>query len=144
MKLLIAIPAMDSVCTDLVLTPETLEVLLKADKDIVSELFWTKGWCNAWMCDQSAGMKAEWSEAGLYEVGMTGACILIKRNVLEAGVNYSPIPNIRYLYGEDRFFCIRAACHGFSIWADSHCPPYHLYTQTEYAEYIKRKGEVNA
>lgn len=125
--------------TDLVLDPETLKVLLKADKDLISELFWTNNWCNAWLHDQSMGMLPEWSEPGLYEVGMTGACFLIRRRVLEAGVNYSPIPNIKYLKGEDRYFCVRAVCHGFTLWTDSHCPPHHLYTEQEYREYIKTR-----
>ena len=129
-----------SVDTDLVLQPETLETLLDADKDIVSEIFWTNGWCNAWMHDQSAGMKAEWSIPGLYRVGMTGACTLMKAAVFEAGVNYSPIPNIKSLWGEDRFFCIRAACYGFEMWVDSHCPAEHLYSEQHYQEFMRRRG----
>lgn len=129
-----------SVDSDLVLHPDTLSILLEAKKDIVAELFWTQTWPNAWMYDQCDCANPKWAEPGLYEVGMTGACILISRKVLEAGVDYSPIPNIRYLYGEDRFFCIRAACHGFALWADSHCPPYHLYTQKELSAYLRQRG----
>lgn len=131
-----------SVDTDLVLHPDTLMELLAAGKDIVSELFWTNGWCNAWMYDQSAGMDPHWVTPGLYQVGMTGACILISRRVLEAGVDYSAIPNIRKcLWGEDRHFCIRAACAGFTLWTDTHCPPEHLYTEKAYQNYIARRAE---
>ena len=49
-----------SVDTDLVLEPHTLEVLLKAEKDIVAELFWTNGWPNVWMYDQADGYNPEW------------------------------------------------------------------------------------
>lgn len=129
-----------SIDTDLVLQPETLETLLNADKDIVSEIFWTNGWCNAWMHDQSAGMSAEWVTPGLYQVGMTGACTLMKRKVFDAGVDYSPIPNIKSLWGEDRFFCIRAACHGFEMWVDSHFPPEHLFTEQHYQDFRRRRG----
>ena len=130
-----------SVDTDLVLHPDTLRVLLETGKDIVSELFWTNGWCNAWMYDQSAGMDKAWLVPGLYQVGMTGACILISRRVLEAGVDYSAIPNIcNVLWGEDRHFCIRAACNGFELWTDTHCMPDHLYTEKAYQEYIARRG----
>lgn len=129
-----------SVDTDLVLQPETLQTLIEAGKDIVSELFWTNGWCNAWLYDQSAGMDPAWSTPGLYRVGMTGACVMIKRRVLEAGVDYSAIPNIqKALWGEDRHFCIRAACHGFEMWVDSHYPPEHLYTEAEFTNYLQRK-----
>lgn len=134
-----------SVDTDLVLHPETLAVLLEADKDIVSELFWTNGWCNAWMTDQSTGMERAWITPGLYRVGMTGACVLISRRVLEAGVDYTPIPNIdKCLWGEDRHFCIRAACHGFELWTDSHVMPDHLYTEKAYQKYMARRAKGNA
>lgn len=130
-----------SVDTDIVLQPETLLRLLEADKDIVSELFWTNGWCNAWMYDQSSGMKAEWVRPGLYQVGMTGACTLIKREVLFEGVDFTPIPNIRKaLWGEDRWFCIRAAALDFEMWIDTHCPPWHLYSEKEYQNF-KRRAE---
>ena len=95
-----------SVDTDLVLEPHTLQYLLEADKDCVAELFWTNGWSNAWMYDQVEGNNfPEWHEPGLYPVGGTGALFLIKRKVLEAGVDYPPIPNLRKaVFGEDRHF----------------------------------------
>ena len=127
-----------SVDTDLVLEPHTLEYLLKADKDCVAGLFWTNGWSNAWMYDQVSGNnEPEWKTPGLYQVGGTGALFLIKRKVLEAGVDYTPIPNLKKaVFGEDRHFCIRAVCHGFEIWADSHCLPVHLYTEKHYNDYM--------
>lgn len=130
-----------SVDTDIVLHQETLVRLLEADKDIISELFWTNGWCNAWMYDQSSGMKAEWVRPGLYQVGMTGACTLMNTKVFMAGVDFTPIPNIRKaLWGEDRWFCIRAAVLGFEMWIDTHCPPWHLYSEKEYQNF-KRRAE---
>lgn len=130
-----------SVDTDIVLQPQTLRTLLEADKDIVSEIFWTQApngryWCNAWMHDQAQGMNEAWRKPGLYQVGMTGACTLVKRKVFEAGVDYSRIPNIHAaLRGEDRHFCVRAACAGFELWVDTHCPATHLYTRALYEEY---------
>ena len=131
-----------SVDTDLVLEPHTLEYLLKADKDCVAGLFWTNGWSNAWMYDQCAvNNLPEWHVPGTYQVGGTGALFLIKRKVLEAGVDYSPIPNLRKaVFGEDSYFCIRAVCHGFGIWIDSHCYPVHLYKEQDYRNYMA--GEV--
>lgn len=126
-----------SVDTDLVLEPHTLEVLLKAEKDIVAELFWTNGWSNAWMYDQADGYNPEWETPGLYPIGGSGALILISRRVLEAGVDYTPIPNLRKaVFGEDRHFCIRAVCAGFELWADSHCRPVHLYTEKHYERFM--------
>ena len=132
--------------TDLVLDPHTLEWLLAADKDIVSEVFWTKSaaglWCNSWMFDQydTDGRMELWTEPGLYRVGMTGALMLVRRRVFEAGVGYALIPNIRgAVIGEDRHFCIRAACAGFDLWMDTHAPARHLYTDALYDEWMKVK-----
>ena len=134
-----------SIDTDIVVDPKTLKTLMAADKDIVSEIFWTQApngryWCNAWMTDQSAGMPEEWRKPGLYRCGMTGALTLVKRKVFEAGVDYTKIPNIHQaLRGEDRHFCVRAACAGFELWIDSHCPARHLYTRKLYEEYMAGK-----
>ena len=126
-----------SVDTDLVLDPWTLYRLIEADKDIVSEIFWTQHWCNAWEHDQYSPPREEWRKPGLYKVGMTGACTLVKRKVFEAGVDYTQIPNIyKALRGEDRHFCVRAACAGFEMWVDTHCPATHLYTQEEYKKFM--------
>ena len=134
-----------SVDTDIVLHPETLQWLIRADKDIVSEIFWTMApnghdWCNAWMVEQSSGMDPGWRNPGLYPCGRTRACVLVKRKVLDAGVDYTQIPNILHaLRGEDRHFCVRAAAHGFELWVDSHVPARHLYTEAEYQKYMEEK-----
>ena len=132
-----------SVDTDLVLQPETLRELLSAGKDIVSEVFWTQApsgrwWCNAWMFDQADadGHLDEWRVPGLYQVGMTGACTLVKTDVFRHNVSYSEIPNIRkVLWGEDRWFCIRAACAGYEMWLDTHFPAEHLFTEAVYQKW---------
>lgn len=136
-----------SIDTDLIVQPATLKWLLDADKDIVSEIFWTivdaegGAWCNAWMYDQDGGMTADWLEPGLYRVGMTGACTLIKRSALERGVSYSPLHCIRKaLWGEDRWFSIRADVLGCEMWVDTHCPAEHLYTEAAYISWAKRTG----
>jgi hypothetical protein len=125
-----------SVDTDLVLEEHTLMQLIEDDKDCVAGMFWTNGWSNCWMYDQvSENNLPEWQTPGLYRVGGTGALFLIKRKVLEAGVDYTPIPNLRKaVFGEDRHFCIRAVCNGFEIWADTHCEPVHLYDEGLYQQ----------
>lgn len=131
--------------TDLILNPWTLYRLIEADRDIVSEIFWTTGpdgneWCNAWMEDQYSRPEAEWKKPGLYRVGMTGALTLVKRKVFEAGVSYERIPNIRKaLRGEDRHFSVRAACAGFEMWIDTNCPARHLYTRELYDKYMAER-----
>jgi hypothetical protein len=132
--------------SDLVLHPKTLMVLIEAKKDIVAEAFWTK-WTpedieavNAWdrdtysfFPDMETRFK-QFRQPGLYQVGMTGACVLISKPVLEAKVNYDHIYNVSF-WGEDRAFCIRAAVHGFEIWLDTHYPPVHLYRPSELSKY---------
>lgn len=138
-----------SIDTDLIVHPNTLEALIEAEESIVSEIFWTQApsgqwWCNAWMCDQATGFLDEWKKPGLYQVGMTGALTMVKREVFLKGVDYTPIPNIhRALRGEDRHFCVRAACAGFEMWIDTQYPARHLYTRALYEKYMKEKaGEV--
>lgn len=135
-----------SIDSDVIVHPETLIWLLKAKKPIVSEIFWTKApsgkqWCNAWIEDQCSGMPEEWKTPGLYRCGMTGACTLVSCDVFNAGVTYARIPNIRHaLRGEDRHFCIRAACAGYQIYIDTHVPAEHLYTRGIYNEFQARKA----
>lgn len=135
-----------SVDSDVIVQPETLATLIQADKDIISEVYWTTTnceWCNAWFYDQSSypeGFQTAWKEKGLFQVGMTGACTLIKRRVVESGVTYDRIPNIiNSFYGEDRHFCVRAVCHGFELWLDTHYPATHLYREEDYQKYMENK-----
>lgn len=141
-----------SIDTDVIVQPQTLRLLLDADKDIISEVFWTQSkvgswWCNAWMFDQCDAEghfdDGEWKKPGLYQVGMTGALTLVKTDVFRAGVSYSRIPNIRKaLWGEDRWFSIRAACLGFEMWLDTHAPAEHLFTPALRDDYRRRKNNA--
>jgi hypothetical protein len=135
--------------SDLILNPNTLKQLLSTGKDLVSNIFWTESnpnskeyWPNCWEYDQCTSEQEsvrQWLKPGTYEVGGTGACFLISRKVLEKGVNYSPISNIKNLQGEDRFFCVRAVCNGFKIFIDTHYPATHLYRPSLYKDYMKFK-----
>lgn len=128
--------------SDLILHPLTLMQLLSDKKDLVANIFWTEGWTNCWDFDGYGVIDFErWKKKGVYEVGGTGACFLISRKVLSAGVNYSPISNIRCIEGEDRFFCIRAVCAGFKIYIDTHYPAIHLYRQADFEAY--ERGEFD-
>lgn len=134
--------------SDLILHPKTLVSLLGANKKIVAEAFWTR-WNpdleplpNAWDVDQSTsydGSYELWKQPGTYQVGGTGACILIHRSVIEAGVNYNPLYNLS-LWGEDRGFCIRSVAHGYDIWFDTHYTAVHLYRESEYQKYVENGG----
>lgn len=141
--------------SDLLLHPDTLAHLLDAGVDIVSEVFWTR-WHeagdvlpSAWQCDhytlheptpeplspdeearQTGRFLARLRTPGIVEVGGLGACTLISRAALRAGCRFELLPNLSWT-GEDRHFCLRAAALGFSLYADTHRPPLHLYRQRD-------------
>lgn len=135
--------------TDLILHPKTLTRLLETQKKIVAEIFWTR-WSpdteplpNCWMFDSYSGVDydhiSQWLQPGIHQVGQTGACILLHRSVFESGVCYDDIHNLGF-DGEDRFFCVRAACKGYKIWIDTHYPAIHLYRYSEYEKYVENGG----
>ncbi|MBP1999896.1 glycosyltransferase involved in cell wall biosynthesis [Paenibacillus shirakamiensis] len=142
--------------SDLILHPSTLVQLVESEKDIVSEIFWTR-WTpessllpQVWLNDeyklyaQAQGEQITFEEQqmreqqflstlkqpGLYEVGGLGACTLISLKALQLGVNFSPIPNVTF-WGEDRHFCIRAAVLGCGLYVDTHYPAQHLYREED-------------
>lgn len=144
--------------SDLVLHPLTLQQLIHANKDIISNIFWTRWQPNAmelpqvWLEDHYTLYRKGRNETltdskirvrtqeflhqlhqpGIYEVGGLGACTLISRKALIAGVKYAEIPNLSF-WGEDRHFCIRAAALGFLLFVDTHYPAYHIYRPSDLA-----------
>ena len=151
--------------SDLVVHPGLIEHLKALDKDVVSEIFWSR-WHddspdlpNVWLFDEYDLVPKRWGEElsekekeirqtkflnqlkipGVYPVGGLGACTLIKRGALQRGVSFEPITNLT-IWGEDRFFCIRAAVLGVELFADTHYPAYHIYRESEIAgvaDYVK-------
>lgn len=141
--------------SDLVLHPKTVSQLIAADKEIVSNVFWTR-WQpdtmempQVWLSDEYNQFECKAGEVldpterkrrfdafiekmrrkGTYEVGGLGACTLIKRSALEKGVSFKRIKNIGF-WGEDRHFCIRAAALGIKMHVDTHYPAYHIYRES--------------
>jgi len=155
--------------SDLVLHPNLIEYLKNLNKEIVSEIFWTQ-WHNdqplqpnVWLFDEydlvpkKLGEKLTEEEMdirykqflahlkipGVYEVGGLGACTLISRDALIAGVSFQPIKNLT-IPGEDRFFCIRAVVLGIDLFVDTHYPAYHIYREKDLdgvEDYLK-SGEI--
>jgi glycosyltransferase involved in cell wall biosynthesis len=144
--------------SDLILHPNLIEHLKAANKDIVSEIFWTQ-WHNdrplepnVWLFDEYDLVPKRLGEnlsdkemeirqsrflnqirlPGVYEVGGLGACTLISRSALMAGVSFSPIKNLT-IHGEDRFFCIRAAVLDIALFVDTYYPAYHIYREQDLA-----------
>lgn len=84
--------------SDLLLYPETIEHLITTEKDIISEVFWTKWQPNTdplpqvWQYDVYGlreGFVKYLKHPGIYEVGGLGACTLITRKALQSGVNFN-------------------------------------------------------
>jgi radical SAM superfamily enzyme YgiQ (UPF0313 family)/predicted nucleic acid-binding protein len=136
--------------SDLIVQPPTLEHLIDRGAPIVGEIFWTiwpgnkenKELPNCWDADHYsfASDPEELRKPGLYDVGGTGACILVHMSAYKFA-NYSPIPNVTFSAWEDRAFCIRAACASIPIYIDTVYPAEHLYTDELYNKwYNKNKG----
>lgn len=142
--------------SDIILHPKTLKHLISTNKDIISEVFWTK-WRpdssllpQVWLYDQYSMIEKYREESltdeeagkriinfieklkkpGIYEVGGLGACTLISKNALDKGVNYSEIYNLSF-WGEDRHFSIRAAALGLRLFVDTNYPAYHIYRKSD-------------
>lgn len=140
--------------SDIVLHPKTITKLIAANKDIVSNIFWTS-WQpgtmeqpQVWLFDEYTqhpvlpGSKLSSEEAykqtlefyaklrnpGTYQVGGLGACTLISQNALQKGVNFKKISNVTF-WGEDRHFCVRAVALGLDLFVDTHYPAYHIYRE---------------
>ncbi|MDR2903175.1 MAG: glycosyl transferase, partial [Clostridiales bacterium] len=141
--------------SDLLIDPGLIKHLITQKKDIISEIFWT-AWQhgtvplpNVWQYDkyemahpslsradydeQAAAFLAQLKTPGVYEVGGLGACTLLSAGALKAGLNFSPIRNVSF-WGEDRWFCIRAAALGFPLYIDTHFPAKHLYRASDLAD----------
>ena len=142
--------------SDLVLHPLTLHELVNSNKDIISNIFWTKWQPDApklpqvWLKDtytqhrQARDEKINPETAlvrrqhflnqlkrpGIYEVGGLGACTLISRKAIKLGVSFSQIPNLSF-WGEDRHFCIRAAALGLKLYVNTRYPAYHIYRESD-------------
>ncbi|WPC44830.1 glycosyltransferase [Clostridium sp. JS66] len=158
--------------SDLVLHPETLEKLLLGDKDIISEIFWTK-WDvkdvnkpQVWVSgnynlyykseneiltekeiySRTNGFIKCMRTPGVFEVGGLGACTLINKKALSMGVCYKKLDDITYK-GEDRHFCIRALRMGLKLYVETSIPAYHIYRETyldgvEEYKYKNRKSAI--
>ena len=141
--------------SDLILHPPTLEHLIDRGVPIIGEIFWTvwpgdknnKELPNCWDADHySFGSDPDLlRKPGMYDVGGTGACILVHMSVYKYA-NYSPIPNVSFSAWEDRAFCIRAACADIPIYIDTCYPCTHLYTEEIFKKWYNEKkvGEVKS
>lgn len=134
----------------------TFKHLVSIDKDIVSEVFWAE-WGNkdgnknpnVWIrggYEINNAFIQQLKYPGIYKVGGLGACTLISKKAINAGVNYNRVENLPSdMRGEDRDYCIRANVLGFDLWADTYCTPNHLekYNFIEPENIIKKNFKIS-
>lgn len=123
--------------SDIIIHPNTVWNLVLQSKDFCSSIFWTHFKShptytpNAWYSKPngfSVSDLKKFKTPGTYEVGFTGACTLLSRNILFKGVTFEKISNVNYL-GEDKHFCIRASVLGFQPYINTDFPSYHIYNE---------------
>ena len=135
---------------DLVLHPQTLYHLAALNKDFVFEIFWTVftdqlfAKPNCWDVHSwdyyNADSILKLKEPGTYKVGAGGACTLLSKKAMQAGVHFSKIKNMPF-GGEDRHICTRAEVLGIDIHIDTHFPAFHIFNSSlipQAQEWIKR------
>jgi len=154
--------------SDLILHPKTLVHLIQQDKDIISEIYWTR-WTSSgpfypqvWLCDNYTQYEPEYvgllgleqirkkteafhsmlKKPGVYKVGGLGGCTLINKKVLLSNITFSKIYNLSFK-GEDRHFCVRAAAYGFEMYVDTTFPAYHIYRESDLAGCKKFKEKCS-
>lgn len=118
-----------SVDSDILVQPDTLTRLLSHQKSIVSALVynglnWGQREYNYRVKKVTSGREGycvyQHIPHNIFEVDVTGACYLIKREVIDAGVKYSSTG-----FGEDIGFCEAAKEKGFEIYCDPTLKPVH-------------------
>lgn len=136
---------------DLILDKYTVRSLLDCEKPIVTATYWTR-----WSKKETEGQKAPASpqvwlrhpyfldgrgqdeaefrdkllSRNVQRVWGFGACTLISRRVLDAGLNFDYLPDVPkdgLMGGEDRHFCIRAERMHIDAYADSFPDIFHVY-----------------
>jgi hypothetical protein len=160
---------------DLICDPMTLASLLSCETDIATAVYWTRWsqrgtetrkvhaapqvWLKHPYTLEGNGM-AEWefrerlAKRQLTPVAGYGACTLINRRALEAGVSFAPVPGVPMeglMAGEDRHFCIRAQQLHLSAVADPWPDIFHIYhlpvdlqRAPEYAARLNRPSLADA
>lgn len=144
--------------TDLILDRTTIASLLACDKPIVTAPYWTK-WSKqvsetqtiysapqVWLRHpyqlDGRGMDESEFRQKLIDREVTrvwgfGACTLIQRRVIEAGVNFAYLPDVSrdgMMAGEDRHFCINAERRHIDAYADGWPDIFHVYHADDVAK----------
>lgn len=156
---------------DLILDRTTIASLLAAQKPITTAVYWSywtkrgtetrkihaapQVWLrHPYQLDGRGMDEAEFRQKllsrSLTRVYGFGACTLIDRRVLEAGVSFEYLPDVPQqglMAGEDRHFCIRAERMHIEAYADPFPDIFHVYHADQdiprIPEMLKRLGAVH-
>lgn len=146
--------------SDLVLDPRTLNHLIKADKEIITTIYWTqshphnRNLPNVWLKDDFVLSDSSLSEEefftqlqtpGTYEIGGISGCFLISRSAMDKGVRFAFLPNLSF-YGRDRHFAVRANALDIPLYVDTQYPALHLYRMSDLEKlipFLKNPNLVN-
>jgi hypothetical protein len=136
---------------DLILDRTTLASLVAAEKPITTAVYWTHWTKRGFETRQIHAAPQVWlrhpyelSGRGMDEAEFRqklisrelarvwgfGACTLIARKVLEAGIMFDPLPDVPQqglMAGEDRHFCIRVERAHIDAYADPWPDIFHIY-----------------
>src|SRR3990167_1981669 len=145
---------------DLILDRTTLWSLWHSERPIVTAVYWTywtkRGYetreihCapQVWLRHpyglegrgmDEAEFRAKLINRELVKVPGYGACTLIGKHALQAGMSFDYLPDVPLvglMAGEDRHFCLRAERMHIEAWADPWPDIFHLYHLPEDAQQI--------
>ena len=147
-----------SVDSDVILHKKTLCDLIEKEKDLIAKIYWTAWNSNTpWNlmpnCYDSRSDDGKiiykdgiekYKIIGTYEVGVTGAVILISSKIFnEPLINYYPIKILSTSHWEDYAFCVKCKCFfpDLKIYIDTIHPAKHLYREEDYNNWIKGEKE---
>lgn len=153
---------------DLILDRTTIRSLLSVEKPIATACYWTR-WSKqgsetqrihaapqVWLQHpyqlfgrglEEAEFRYALANREITKVWGYGACTLIRREVLEAGVSFEYLPDVPQtglMAGEDRHFCIRAERKHIDAWADPWPDIFHIYHDDDVAKIPDMVGRLGA
>jgi GT2 family glycosyltransferase len=130
--------------SDVIIPENTLEKLVKADKPIITGIYYAKRFPNYWpvilkkLKDGLWEYYYEYPQDGIFEVDGAGmGCCLIKAEVLKK-LGENPFNPIGDITGEDIAFCYRARMIGYKTYVDPSVQCGHI------TQYIVTKKDYEA
>ncbi|NGX34272.1 MAG: hypothetical protein K1060chlam1_00623 [Candidatus Anoxychlamydiales bacterium] len=152
--------------SDILLHPQAIHQLLKAKKDIISNVYQIKSSSDSKPHPQYENIDKNkkfdqnfnflnqetiknnndflniMKKPGVYEVDSLKGNILISKNALKKGVSFQKIKKLTILE-EDYHFCLRATVLGLSLFIDSHFPALYIKNEKDLIKVKKLKNDFN-